>query len=146
MRIRYWRSDVCSPELDRRFHLVPVAEAVEQAELHGLLPAVGRAVDEVAHRAGFQVARFGHGGDDLRERRIEVALQVLALRLGQRVFGQETHGALVLLALGDLRLRADVVQQRPQERLLEGEAGDAELAGGLHPERSEEPTSELQSL
>src|SRR3546814_12349123 len=89
MRIRYWRSDVCSPELDRRFHLVPVAEAVEQAELHGLLPAVGRAVDEVAHRAGFQVARFGHGGDDLRERRIEVALQVLALRLGQRVFGQE---------------------------------------------------------
>src|SRR3546814_12006991 len=112
MRIRYWRSDVCSPELDRRFHLVPVAEAVEQAELHGLLPAVGRAVDEVAHRAGFQVARFGHGGDDLRERRIEVALQVLALRLGQRVFGQETHGALVLLALGDLRLRADVVQQQ----------------------------------
>src|SRR3546814_4028127 len=83
---------------------------------------------------GLQVARFGNGGDDLRERRIEVALQVLALRLGQRVFGQETHGALVLLALGDLRLRADVVQQRPQEGLLEGEAGDAEFAGRLHPE------------
>src|SRR3546814_16084964 len=74
MRISDWSSDVCS------------------SDLHGLLPAVGRAVDEVAHRAGLQVARFGNGGDDLRERRIEVALQVLALRLGQRVFGQETHG------------------------------------------------------
>src|SRR3546814_14089771 len=112
MRISDWSSDVCS------------------SDLHGLLPAVGRAVDEVAHRAGLQVARFGNGGDDLRERRIEVALQVLALRLGQRVFGQETHGALVLLALGDLRLRADVVQQRPQEGLLEGEDGDAERSDG----------------
>src|SRR3546814_6699817 len=41
---------------------------------------------------------------------------------------------LVFLALGDLGLCADVLQQGAQERLLQGKAGDIEVARGLHPD------------
>src|SRR3546814_8534218 len=109
MRISDWSSDVCSSDL------------IDQSELHRLAAAVRRAVDEIAHRRGLQVARPGDRCGDLRDGRVQIALQVLALRLGQRVLGEEAHRALVFLALGDLGLCADVL-------------------------KSEEHTSELQSL
>src|SRR3546814_10426227 len=87
MRISDWSSDVCSSDL------------IDQSELHRLAAAVRRAVDEIAHRRGLQVARPGDRCGALRDGRVQIALQVLALRLGQRVLGEEAHRALVFLAL-----------------------------------------------
>src|SRR3546814_9876567 len=133
MRISDWSSDVCSSDLWRHEHIFlrerhrgrPVDFAVEIL-LRDRQSRARRALDRFQKLPIAIVRRHRDLGD---------RHQYVALGVGSAAFGKGEVDAVVGAALGDQALRA-------VERI------DAELvpAALLHQLRSEEHTSELQSL
>ena len=114
--------------------LVAVAETVDEAGPPGLLGRPGPGVDERADLVGGEPATRGDGPDGLVDQGAAQALQRLPVRGRQLGPGDAVDRVLVLVATLQLRLHAELVERPAQERRLERDAEEVQVAARLQPE------------
>ena len=95
----------------RRVDLVAVAERVDQTGLHRLRADEGPLVDQRAHVGGADTAAVGDPLGELLGDRVDQPLLRFLVRRVETALGQDVHGVLVLMPLGELVFDADLVQR-----------------------------------
>jgi hypothetical protein len=107
------------------------SQPVDEAGRPGLLGDERTGVGEPSRLVGREASGPHHARSDLFELRVEDALELLALGLGERCTEQLAGGALVLVASLEDRVDADAVEGAPDEVHLSGEPHEADLSRGL---------------
>src|SRR6185312_5481234 len=91
-------------------------------------------VDQLAHLAGVKAAPFGNAAHQLLEDRMQQRVGLLAMRRRHLRLGQDVHRGLVLGAMIEARLDAELVERAAEERRLDAQADQPDLAEGLQPQ------------
>ena len=93
-----------------------------------------RLIDQPAHLSGHETAVAGDAVDELIHHRLDDALDGFAVGGSELALGERVGGVLVLVPLGELGHDARLVERPPEERHLDRQSGDAEVAGRLQPD------------
>ncbi len=125
---------MADPLADRGVCLVPIAQSVDEAGVHGLLSAHRSGVDELADPLLRESSALGDRGHRVVEDRPDDLVDRLTVRVGVARARQHVGGVLVLVALPELGLDPEAVQRRADERRLHGHAERSDGPARLQPE------------
>jgi hypothetical protein len=96
-----------------RVDLVPVPQPIDQPELERPRRRQRRPGDRVGHLPGIQPPPRGDAGAQVLHDGVGKPLCHLPVRIGDLLGGELVRGGLVLVALSELRLDAELVQPAP---------------------------------
>ena len=120
------------PFAEQGHDLIAVAQRIDKTGVERFLAKQRSALGEVAHVVLGDPARLRDPAHDLRKTRLHHAFERLAVRFGVRSVRVAVGRVLVLVALADPRLQADLVEGAAQEHRFVVQPGQADVARRLH--------------
>src|SRR6185437_9160591 len=114
--------------------VLAVADMVYEMRIERLLRRERPLIDELPHLTRLEPASLRDATHHLLEDRMQQGVGFLAMRRRHLGLGQDVHRRLVLGAMLEAWLDAELVERAAEERHLDAQAHQPDLAEGLQPQ------------